>query len=66
MSNRTRRIIVLFMGTGPNPSTINNIARIVLIDGEQLAEFMIDHGVGVTDHKTYTVKKLDSDYFDGV
>ncbi len=41
-------------------------SRIVLIDGEQLAEFMIDHGVGVTDHKTYTVKKLDSDYFEGV
>jgi restriction system protein len=41
-------------------------SRIVLIDGEQLAEFMIDHGVGVTDHKTYTMKKLDGDYFDGV
>lgn len=41
-------------------------SRIVLIDGEQLAEFMIDHGVGVTDHKTYTVKKLDSDYFESV
>jgi restriction system protein len=40
--------------------------RIVLIDGEQLAEFMIDHGVGVTDYRTYTVKKLDSDYFEGV
>lgn len=37
--------------------------RIVLIDGDQLAEFMMDHGVGVADHKTYTVKKLDSDYF---
>jgi restriction system protein len=41
-------------------------SRIVLIDGEQLAEFMIDHGVGVTDYKTYTVKKFDSDYFEGV
>jgi restriction system protein len=41
-------------------------SRIVLIDGEQLAEFMIDHGVAVTDYKTYTVKKLDSDYFEGV
>src|SRR5258706_11401371 len=40
--------------------------RIVLIDGEQLAEFMIDHGVGVTDYKTYTVKKLDGDYFEGL
>jgi restriction system protein len=40
--------------------------RIVLIDGTQLAEYMIDHGVAVTDYKTYTVKKLDSDYFEGV
>lgn len=40
--------------------------RIVLIDGDQLAEYMIDHGVGVTDYKTYIVKKLDSDYFEGV
>lgn len=37
--------------------------RIVLIDGDQLAQYMIDHGVGVADHKNYTVKKLDSDYF---
>ncbi|MFM9995632.1 MAG: restriction endonuclease [Phycisphaerales bacterium] len=39
-------------------------ARVVLIDGDRLAELMIDHGVGVTDHKPYVVKKLDSDYFD--
>lgn len=39
--------------------------RIVLIDGDQLAEYMIDHGVAVTDYKTYTVKKLDGDYFEG-
>lgn len=37
--------------------------RIVLIDGDQLAEYMIDHGVGVADSKTYAVKKLDADYF---
>jgi restriction system protein len=37
--------------------------RIVLIDGDQLAEYMIDNGVGVADYKAYTVKKLDSDYF---
>lgn len=40
--------------------------RIVLIDGDQLAEYMIDHGVGVADHKSFTVKKLDSDYFEDV
>lgn len=38
-------------------------SRIVLIDGDQLAEYMIDNGVGVADYKAYTVKKLDSDYF---
>lgn len=41
-------------------------SRIVLIDGDQLAEFMIDHGVGVADHKHYVVKKLDGDYFGDV
>jgi restriction system protein len=37
--------------------------RIVLIDGEQLAQLMIEHGVGVTDVASYVVKKIDSDYF---
>ena len=41
-------------------------AKVVLIDGEHLAQLMIDHGVGVADHKAYVVKKLDSDYFDGM
>ena len=41
-------------------------SRVVLISGNQLAEHMIDNGVAVTDYKTYTVQKLDSDYFDGV
>jgi len=26
---------------------------------------MIDHGVGVTDYKSFIVKKMDSDYFEG-
>ncbi len=38
--------------------------KIVLIDGKQLAEFMIDYDVGVTKGKTYTVKRIDSDYFE--
>jgi restriction system protein len=37
--------------------------KIVLIDGEQLAQFMIDYGIGVTEVATYTVKKADQDYF---
>jgi restriction system protein len=39
--------------------------RIVLIDGEQLAQFMIDYGVGVTEKATYTVKRIDEDYYSG-
>jgi restriction system protein len=38
--------------------------KVVLIDGQQLAEMMIDYGVGVSDVATYTVKKLNPDYFD--
>lgn len=37
--------------------------KIVLIDGGELAKLMMDHGVGVTEVATYTVKKLDLDYF---
>ncbi len=37
--------------------------KFVLIDGSELAKLMIDHGVGVTEVATYTVKKLDLDYF---
>lgn len=37
--------------------------KIILIDGEQLAEFMIDFNVGVTKVSTFELKKLDSDYF---
>lgn len=36
---------------------------IVLVDGAQLAELMIDHGVGVTTAKRYEIKRVDSDYF---
>lgn len=43
-----------------NPPRIDNAFL------EQLAEFMIDYGVGVADHKSYVVKKLDSDYFGDV
>lgn len=38
-------------------------SKIVLIDGQQLAQFMIDNNVGVSTVSTYEIKKLDSDYF---
>ncbi len=38
-------------------------SKIVLIDGEQLAQLMIDHNVGVTVDTVYELKRIDSDYF---
>ncbi len=40
--------------------------RIVLVDGKQLADLMIDHDIGVNTTQTYKVKRLDSDYFEEV
>ena len=37
--------------------------KVVLIDGERLADLMIDHNVGVSPLTTYDVKRIDSDYF---
>jgi restriction system protein len=38
-------------------------SKIVLIDGQELARFMIDFGVGVTAEAVYELKRLDFDYF---
>ncbi|HEY4289030.1 MAG TPA: restriction endonuclease [Puia sp.] len=40
--------------------------RIILIDGKELAELMIEYNVGVATKKTYDVKRLDTDYFEEV
>jgi len=40
-----------------------NETKIVLIDGEQLAQLMIDYNLGVTSMNSYEVKRIDSDYF---
>jgi len=38
-------------------------SKTILIDGQQLAQYMIDFGVGVATDAVYEVKRLDSDYF---
>jgi len=43
--------------------TPRNETKIVLIDGHQLAQLMIDYNLGCTPQQTYEVKKMDSDYF---
>lgn len=37
--------------------------KIVLIDGEMLAQLMIDYNIGVNTFATYELKRIDSDYF---
>jgi restriction system protein len=38
-------------------------SRIVLIDGPTLAELMIDHDVGVSIAETFSLKRIDSEFF---
>lgn len=41
-----------------------NETKIVLIDGTQLTQLMIDYNLGCTTQQVYELKKIDSDYFD--
>ena len=43
-------------------SSIEN--KIVLLDGEKLAQLMVEHNVGVSTTADYEVKKIDTDYFE--
>lgn len=58
----------IFITTSAFASTAEQYAqnidtKVVLIDGQTLADYMIDFGVGVTTVNTYEVKRLDSDFF---
>ena len=41
-------------------------AKIILIGGQELAALMIDHSVGVTTVGMYELKRVDTDYFEGM
>lgn len=58
----------VFITTGAFSADARNYAqtietRVVLIDGQELAEHMIDVGVGVNSVGSYEIKRIDSDYF---
>lgn len=40
--------------------------KIILIDGKLLASLMIEHDVGVSSTHSYTLKRLDQDYFENL
>ena len=59
----------VFMTTsGFSADAIDYVSRIdvkvVLLDGSQIANLMIDHDVGVSPFTTFVIKKIDSDYFE--
>jgi restriction system protein len=41
-----------------------NETKIILIDGVQLAELMIEYNVGVSNQQSYEIKRIDNDYFE--
>jgi restriction system protein len=61
----------IFITTSSYPNSAKEFVgsiepKIVLIDGKELAELMIEYNVGVATKKAYEVKRLDTDYFDEV
>jgi len=39
-------------------------SKVVLIDGSKLSQLLIDYDVGVSTAQTYTIKRIDTDYFE--
>ena len=59
----------IFITTSTFPQSVYQFVtqveyKIVLIDGEQLANMMIENNVGLTTINEYQVKRIDSDYFE--
>jgi restriction system protein len=43
--------------------TPKNETKIIMLDGNQIANLMIEYNLGVSIQQAYEIKKLDSDYF---
>jgi restriction system protein len=39
-------------------------ARVILLDGVDLSGLMVRYNIGVQDHETYVIKRVDEDFFD--
>ncbi len=63
---RARKGVFITTGTfsGEAHEYVRTIdAKVVLMDGAELARLMFDHGVGVSTVGTYEVKRIDNDFF---
>jgi len=47
-------------------NNLNATTTIVLINGEQLANYIYDYGLGMQTETTIEIKKLDSDFWDNM
>jgi restriction system protein len=59
----------IFITTSGFKNTANEYAKdvhhkVVLIDGERLADLMIEHNIAVSRVHSYEIKRVDSDYFE--
>lgn len=59
----------IFITTSSFPNSVYEFVgqveyKIILIDGERLANLMIEHSIGLSTVNTYHVKTIDSDYFE--
>jgi restriction system protein len=64
---RARKGIFITTGTfsGEAREYVSKIdSKIVLIDGNELSDYMINNNIGVTLEKPYLLKKIDQDYFE--
>ena len=46
--------------------SLNGATTLILIDGQQLAEYMYDYGVGLQVRQTIQIKELDSEFWDAM
>jgi restriction system protein len=45
---------------------LNGSTTLILIDGETLAEYLYEYGVGVQVEHTVQIKRLDSEFWDSI
>jgi restriction system protein len=62
----TKGVVITTSGFTPDATSFVRAIgkRIVLIDGRQLADLMIDFGIGVSTVATYTLRRVDNDFFE--
>jgi restriction system protein len=69
MRKRATKGVFITSGTfteGAARAAKDAAVKVRLIDGDELAELMIDFNVGVSAAETYVVKKIDTDFFEAM